>query len=406
MEPFQEIIQSQDVIVEDGSLVIGRGRENVRDTAVIIPFDIFNIGLVQHIADLLKNTVHHFFSGKVQDQLASADQRFAAGDDHGPVGVLPVQMTVFADHFRFDPDAELHAEIVDPADQRAQALAQLLFIHGPIAQAGGIGIPLAEPAVVHNDHLDAQVMGFFGQIVNGAAGEIKIGGFPAVDQDRAGLCLHRSSAYMMADAGVQVLGKSGKAAAAVGHNDFRCRESLPRFNGIMEAFFAQSHLQSCPAELILAGFRPETAAVDELHGPASAGCFGGIPVCQDDQGVELVGGHAAAAADGLHVMADRSPFQVPLHTVASMEGKQVEITMYHIQARALDLIQIDRLVSPVLDPETAGNDIIFGQNAVQQVQLYIGDSVPQNDLKCLGLFLVRVDCRQALQGILAGRDCM
>ena len=205
---------------------------------------------------------------------------------------------------------------------------------------------------------------------------------------------------------MQVLGKSGKAAAAVGHNDFRCRESLSRFNGIVEAFFAQSHLQSCPAELILAGFRPETAAVNELHGPASAGRFGGIPVCQDDQGVELVGGHAAAAADGLHVMADRSPFQVPLHTVASMEGKQVEITMYHIQARALDLIQIDRLVSPVLDPETAGNDIIFRQNTVQQVQLYIGDSVPQNDLKCLGLFLVRVDCRQALQGILAGRDSM
>ena len=117
MQSFQEIIQSQDVIVKYGSLVIGRGRVNVRDTAVIIPFDIFNIGLVQHIADLLKNGVHHFFSGKVQDQLASADQRFAAGDDHGPVGVLPVQMTVFADHFRFDPDAELHAEVVDPANQ-------------------------------------------------------------------------------------------------------------------------------------------------------------------------------------------------------------------------------------------------------------------------------------------------
>ena len=70
MEPFQEIIQSQDVIVEDGSLVISRGRIDVRDTAVVIPLDIFNIGLVQHIADLLKNGVHHFFSGKVQDQLA------------------------------------------------------------------------------------------------------------------------------------------------------------------------------------------------------------------------------------------------------------------------------------------------------------------------------------------------
>ena len=117
MQSFQEIIQSQDVIVEDGSLVISRGRIDVRDTAVVIPFDIFNIGLVQYIADLFKNTVHYFFSGKVQDQLASADQRLAAGDDHGPVRMLSVQMTVFADHFRFDPDAEHHAEIVDPANQ-------------------------------------------------------------------------------------------------------------------------------------------------------------------------------------------------------------------------------------------------------------------------------------------------
>ena len=117
------------------ALAVRRCRIYIRDTPVHIPLDIFHIALIQDCADLIINIIYYFFSGEVKHELMSGAVRAASRDHERPVRMLPVEITVFIDHLRLDPDPELQAHVIDLPDQLAQAAAQFLFIHFPVAQA-------------------------------------------------------------------------------------------------------------------------------------------------------------------------------------------------------------------------------------------------------------------------------
>ena len=80
----------------------------------------------------------------------------AAGAEH-PVGVGAGEVGVQVDHLRLDPQPELHAEPAHGVDQRVQAVRPDVLVDVPVAQPGGVVATVAEPAVVEDVPLDADL---------------------------------------------------------------------------------------------------------------------------------------------------------------------------------------------------------------------------------------------------------
>ena len=67
------------------------------------------------------------------------------------------QVGVQVDHLRLDPQPELHAEPAHGVDQRVQAVRPDVLVDVPVAQPGGVVAAVAEPAVVEDVPLDADL---------------------------------------------------------------------------------------------------------------------------------------------------------------------------------------------------------------------------------------------------------
>ena len=119
-----------------------------------------------------------------------------------------IKAAVLVDAFRFDPDTELHAEGVDSLNEVTERFAQLLLVDKPVAQSAEIVVSVSEPAVVHDNHVDAQLFGVHGELIDRLAIKIKVSAFPAVYQDWADSVFIFPSAHMIPDADVEILGKT------------------------------------------------------------------------------------------------------------------------------------------------------------------------------------------------------
>ena len=62
-----------------------------------------------------------------------------------------------ADHLRLDPQAEAEPERGDPPGEAVEPVGQLAPVDDPVAERAVVGIALAEPAVVEDEQLDAEV---------------------------------------------------------------------------------------------------------------------------------------------------------------------------------------------------------------------------------------------------------
>ena len=81
-----------------------------------------------------------------------------------PIGMRAVQIAVRIDHFRLNPQAELHAQTVHMVDKRLQPVRELFGINVPVAQTGVIVVALAKPAVVYYKQLNAQLGRLIGEL--------------------------------------------------------------------------------------------------------------------------------------------------------------------------------------------------------------------------------------------------
>ena len=68
-----------------------------------------------------------------------------------------VKLAVGRDHLGFKPDAELHSKLVYFVNEVLQAAVYLLFVYEPVAERAVVGISVTEPAIVHNEHLNAEL---------------------------------------------------------------------------------------------------------------------------------------------------------------------------------------------------------------------------------------------------------
>src|SRR5699024_1389432 len=146
-----------------------------------------------------------------------------------------------------------------------QRLAQLLFIDIPVAQSAEVVIPFSKPAVIHNDHVDAQLFGMDGKLIDGLAIKIKISPFPAVDKDRADGIFIFSSAYVIPDAGMKILRKAVKAIGAEGQNHLRSSKCIARLHRIIESVLLQADERADLIKLVLLHLCLKASAVHKCH---------------------------------------------------------------------------------------------------------------------------------------------
>ena len=270
------------------SLTVSRSGIDVRKAPVHVPFYILHISLIQNAADFLINIIHHFFSGKIKYQLMSGTVRPAARDDKCPIRMLPVKITVFIHHLRFNPDAEFQAHVIDFPDQPAKSTAQFLFVYRPVSQTSELAVSLSEPAVVHDKHLHAQLSRLLRQSQKGLAGKVKIGSFPAVQKNRTHNFLIFPSAQVGSHTAVQILGKFCQTFGRITHHHFRRLKFFARIQRISKLLLAESHQQPCLIILILARFALKASTVYKNHGIAASRVFCGIMLCHNHSRIVLV----------------------------------------------------------------------------------------------------------------------
>lgn len=104
------------------------------------------------------------------------------------------QVGVGVDHFRFDPQAELHPERANMVDQRAQAAWPDGLVDVPVAEPRPVVAAVAEPAVVQDKAFYADLRSEVGEVGEPVEVVVEVDGFPGVEH-------HRSGAVRVAGAG-------------------------------------------------------------------------------------------------------------------------------------------------------------------------------------------------------------
>ena len=128
-----------------------------------------------------------------------------------PVRVGTVQFAVFGYHLRLHPEAELHAQRVNPFHQRLQATGQTAPVLIPVPQRAAVIVPMTEPAVVQHHQLHTDRGSFFGKLYQLFFIKIEVCRFPVVDQHRPPDIPELSPADPFVDKAVHPVAQSSKS---------------------------------------------------------------------------------------------------------------------------------------------------------------------------------------------------
>ena len=128
--------------------------------------------------------IHHFLSGEIQHQLRTGTNGGLSGNLQCIIRMGTIKSTVFIDHFRLNPNAEMHVLFFQSVSKAFQTHPQLFFIGHPVSQTGEIRISLSEPAVIHNQQIHAQGFSFSCQFNDFFSGKVKVAGLPGIQQNR------------------------------------------------------------------------------------------------------------------------------------------------------------------------------------------------------------------------------
>jgi len=148
--------------------------------AVVVPLQEGDVVFREKFVEEVEDVIADVGTREVEDELIARFGAWAAGKIQRPVGMLAIEIGIGIHHFGLDPEAEIHFQLVDFVDQRFQTVGEFFFVDVPIAEAGVIGFALAEPAVVHDEAIDAETRRFFGECDLAGNIDVHFCGFPGV----------------------------------------------------------------------------------------------------------------------------------------------------------------------------------------------------------------------------------
>ena len=118
----------------------------------------------------------------------------------------------------------------------------------------------------------------------------------------------------------------------------------------------------------------------------------------------LVRRHASAAADHLSGLRNGRPEEVPLHRVTAVKCNKVIVAGHKIKNSALCFLHINAAFASIFKNEGAGDNVIFGQHAVEQMRANMSTCILERDLQRLSLILRGVDSGKSVKTVLALPD--
>ena len=229
-KPFKQCVQTQHIPVTDFFLLFRRqeSRADFSQIAVKVPLDIFNLCTAEDIRNPFKEVVLNILSGHIQNILPSCGRVGTSRQLKCPIRMRAVKVGVRGDHFRFKPDAHLHTEFMQFIRQMTQTQRQFIFIDIPVTQRGMVIISVSKPAVVHNQHFNAERSSSTCNFQQLLFVESEVGCFPVVDDDWAVTVTPGTTNQVTA---VQfMIGTAHTADTLIGidHNGFRCVKLFTR----------------------------------------------------------------------------------------------------------------------------------------------------------------------------------
>ena len=273
-------------------------RVGIGDGAVAVPLEESHFGVLLH--DFLHHAVDivlHLRVAQVEHELVAVVVSRAVGQFDGPVGVLFEEFALRVHHFRFNPDAELHAGLLRRLDQCGHPFGEFRARGVPVAEARVVVLArvlVAEPSVVEQEHVHAEVLCVLHQVGQDLLVKVEARVFPVVQQ-----CQSAAHAVLQAVAAGPVV----EAAAALGgtllaqrKDKFGCREGASGFEFIVRGVGVDAGDYAQVAHVVHLEGEAEVARPAQRAHEHFALVFGhGLVQAHFEEGVRL---HGRAAAEG------------------------------------------------------------------------------------------------------------
>ncbi len=265
---------------------------------------------------------------------------------------------------------------------------------------------LAEPAVVHDQHLNAQLSGFLGELHQLGGVKVKIGGLPAVDEQGTLFVGPLPVNQVLVVQPVEGAAHAAQALLGEDHHSLWGLKALARLQAPAEGAGLNASGQPGAAQVVHLHLKGEIAAVYQAHANGLALLLACALAEQRGKGVIAVAGHAPAGGKALAAMAQGGTGGGVLFGPAAVYMNQIIVHGRQIQAQAHDPLQIHRPDPGVFQPHASGNGVMLGKDCIEQMGFYPSDWVQGLHLQGLGLSLLGEGGGQTLQSGLAGVDFM
>ena len=204
-----------------------------------------------------------------------------------------VKLGILADHLGFHPETDLETHAVNFPQQCVEAVGQLAQVGDPVTETAPVVVPMAEPSVVDHQHVHAKLLRLAGKAEQLVLVEVKIHGFPAVEQDWALSKGNIAAADIFTQEAVISLRERCKACRAVCQQNLRCVKMLTGLEKPGEALAVDAAHHTYRAGLIQLNICAVIAGVHRHHPAASSRILGSLRLTQNDKGIVLVAGSAA-----------------------------------------------------------------------------------------------------------------
>ena len=296
----------------------------------------------------------------------AAEQILPAEDVvQGPVGVLPVELRVRADGFRLEPEAELQSHGVQLFAEAAQAARQFLFVHGIVAKAGGIAVALAEPAVVEDEQLAAELLCRPAEAQELRFRKIEHAALPAVVDDGAGPALPVRRDEVFVHIPVEAGGQAAEARAGIRHDGLRRLKARAGRKFPVE-ICGRDALQHA-GEALQALLRAEivAAGVEQVEAVDRARLLPRVRRGEQEAGVGAAGGGAGRTLEAGPCQGDGRAGVLHLGDPAAGEGMQLPVAG-KLRAGAHAFADVHGGAAAVFEDRPPGKD--RGQDAVEERQ--------------------------------------
>ena len=235
--------------------------------------------------------------------------------------------------------------------------------------------------------------------------EIKVGAFPVVNENRAAGLFVLASAEVIADCPVETVADGFQTVCAVDHSCLRCVESFPVFQFTAEVIRMDTHEKSGLSALVFFCLSQEITAVQEGKTVTVSVGLCGVRGCQDHKRVVVVAGSSSGAAHRLNAVVYLRAGKQTLHSMTSVKADKVKAAILKICTCAHDAFQINRGLSFIFHSYASGNNILFFQNSVIEMDNYLLCAVFQcDDQGVRSVFVQCVECGQTRQGIFSFHD--